>query len=50
MFFDDLAVAWPQLWQGFQETMKVVVAAAIGGILFLFIFAFLCVFFIKSLF
>ena len=33
MFFDDLAVAWPQLWQGFQETMKVVVAAAIGGIL-----------------
>ena len=33
MFFADLAVAWPQLWQGFQETMKVVVAAAIGGIL-----------------
>ena len=33
MFFDDLAVAWPQLWQGFQETLKVVIAAAVGGIL-----------------
>ena len=33
MFFDDLAGAWPQLWQGFQETLKVVIAAAVGGIL-----------------
>ena len=33
MFFHDLAVAWPQLWQGFQETLKVVIAAAVGGIL-----------------
>lgn len=32
MFFDDLAISWPLLWDGFLKTIQIVIAATIGGV------------------